>query len=286
MHGTLQSTPGVLHFSTFIFPRHLLTPNFLREHSERQWLKVFSATIPGWGRSFSLMFSSLAPGSAEGPMAEWTKWLSLWPPPPKPSTPSCRRVTGLSKICAQGRERVREGVPTDEHTSSPEHRPVSGRHLLSRLATSRPRHGAAADESSRPAGSRYAAPSRRRPAPSLLLHGSQVLRIAGRGSRPGLPARAIAAHHPPWLVSEKCSPEFGDGRPGRGSYRASYESCSHHDKGPRGPWSTCHRRFLKKSRNMMPALISSLLELSLFSRLVKPSPVILWHPHMLKRRVD
>ena len=36
-------------------------------------------------------------------MAEWTRWLSLWPPPPKPSTPSCKRETGRSRICPRPR---------------------------------------------------------------------------------------------------------------------------------------------------------------------------------------
>ena len=72
---------------------------------------------------------------------------------------------------------------------------------------------------------------------AFFLHGSQVLRTAGRGSRTGLPARAIAAHHPPRLVGQKHSPELRDGgqdsRPGRSSYRAR---CSHHDK---GSWGLC-----------------------------------------------
>ena len=78
-------------------------------------------------------------------------------------------------------------VPTDEHRTPPERRPVSGRRLLRRLATARPRHGATADESSRLARSRHAAPARRRLADSLLLRGSQVLRATQRGVRPGLP---------------------------------------------------------------------------------------------------
>ena len=93
-----------------------------------------------------------------------------------------------------------ERVPTDEHRTPPERRPVSGRRLLRLLATARPRHGATADESSRLARSRHAAPARRPLAASLLLRGSQVLRAAQRGVRPGLPARAIAARHPPRLV--------------------------------------------------------------------------------------
>ena len=43
---------------------------------------------------------------------------------------------------------------------------------------------------------------------------------------------------PPRLVGQKRSPELGDGGqdsgPGRGSYRASYESCSHYDQGTWG----------------------------------------------------
>ena len=54
----------------------------------------------------------------------------------------------LAGRSVQGRERVRERVPTDEHPPPPEHHPVSGRRLLSRLATARPHHGATADESS------------------------------------------------------------------------------------------------------------------------------------------
>ena len=51
-------------------------------------------------------------------------------------------------------------MPADEHPPPPKHRTVSGRRLLSRLATARPRHGATADQSSQPAGSRsrYTAP--------------------------------------------------------------------------------------------------------------------------------
>ena len=114
----------------------------------------------------------------------------------------------LAGRSVQGRERVRERVPTDEHPPPPKHRPVSGCHLLSRLATARPCHGATAGESSWPAGSRYAAHCL---APSLLFHCSQVLRTAGRGARPCLPARAIAAHYPPRLVGQKHPPELRDG---------------------------------------------------------------------------
>ena len=70
---------------------------------------------------------------------------------------------------------------------------------------------------------------------SLWTAQPQVLRAAQHGVRPGQPARPISARHPPRLVGKKRSPELGDGGKdrglGRGSYRASYESCSHHDKG-------------------------------------------------------
>ena len=82
------------------------------------------------------------------------------------------------------------------------------------------------------------APDTPPPPVAASLRGSQVLCAAQRGVRPGLPARAIAARHPPRLVGQKRSPELGDGgkdrRFGRGSYRASYESCSHHDTGTWG----------------------------------------------------
>ena len=130
--------------------------------------------------------------------------------------------------------------------------------------TARPRHGTTADESSRLARSRHAAPARRPLAASLLLRGSQVLRSAQRGVRPGLPARPVAARHPPRLVGQKRSPELGyggkDRRFGRGSYRATYESCSHHDNGTwgldlhasRGLWRKVeirrqHRHLLSRS---------------------------------------
>ena len=145
---------------------------------------------------------------------------------------------GPSELPKAVAEFVRECQLMSIVYTPPERRPVSGRRLLPRLATARPRHGATADESSRLAGSRHAAPARRPLAASLLLCGSQVLRAAQRGVRPGLPARAIAARHPPRLVGQKRSPELGDGgkdrRFGRGSYRASYESCSHHDNGTWG----------------------------------------------------
>ena len=138
----------------------------------------------------------------------------------------------------QGYDTVREGMPADEHPPPPEHRPVFGRVFPARLAIASPRHGATADEPSRPAGPRNGPSSPARRAQTLLPAQPKVLDSARRGERPNLPPRAIAAHHPPRLVGQKRSPELGDGgqdsRPGRGSYRASYESCSHHDKGTRG----------------------------------------------------
>ena len=96
-------------------------------------------------------------------------------------------------------------------------------------------HGATAHEPSRLArpGNRPATSTRRaQTAQPKVLHTSQ------RSQRPSLPPRAIAAHHSPRLVRQKRSPELGDGGqdsgPGRGSYRASYASCSH-----QGPLSTC-----------------------------------------------
>ena len=82
---------------------------------------------------------------------------------------------GPNERAVQGRGRVRERVPTDEHRTPPERRPVSGGRLLPRLATARPRHGATADESSRLARSRHAAPARLRLAASLLLSSSSSL---------------------------------------------------------------------------------------------------------------
>ena len=60
----------------------------------------------------------------------------------------------VAAIYAQGfGAKIHEGMSADEHPPPPEHRPVSGRRLLSRLATASPRHGATADEPSRLAGS-------------------------------------------------------------------------------------------------------------------------------------
>ena len=109
------------------------------------------------------------------------------------------------------------------------------------------RHGATADEPSRLAGSGNPA-SARRPQTVVVLHDEpKVLCAAQRGQRPRLPPRANAARHPPGLVRQKRSPELGAGRqdsgPGRGSYRASYESCSHHDHGAWG-----HRVYASRDR--------------------------------------
>ena len=52
----------------------------------------------------------------------------------------------------EGGERVREGVPADEHPPPPAHRPVSGRVFSAGLADACTGHGEAGDESPRRSG--------------------------------------------------------------------------------------------------------------------------------------
>ena len=85
---------------------------------------------------------------------------------------------------------VCERVSTDEHPPPPEHRPVPGSVLLSRLATARTSHGATAHEPSRLArpGNRPAASTRR--AQTVLPAQPKVFHTSQRGQRPSLPPRA------------------------------------------------------------------------------------------------
>ena len=132
----------------------------------------------------------------------------------------------------KGGERVREGVPADEHPPPPAHRPVSGRVFPARLKDACTGHGEVGDESPRRSGPRALATDQ-----ALHPRQPQVFRPSKRSQRSRVSPQPLTAHHPPRLVRQKRSSERGDGGqdsgPGHGSYNASYERCSHHDKGTR-----------------------------------------------------
>ena len=106
----------------------------------------------------------------------------------------------------EGGERVREGVPADEHPPSPARRPVSWRVFPARLADARTCHGEAGDESPRRSGPRALATDQ-----ALHPRQPQVLRPSKRGQRSRVSPQPLTAHHPPRLVRQKRSPERGDG---------------------------------------------------------------------------
>ena len=113
---------------------------------------------------------------------------------PGPETDAARRHR-------EGGERVREGVPADEYSPPPSHRPVSGRLFPARLADARTGNGKASDESPRRSRPRALATDQvQHPRPP------QVFRPSQRGQRSRVSPQPLTAHHPPRLVCQKRSP--------------------------------------------------------------------------------